>query len=259
MPKTKKRQVKTLIYDIETSPIIGYTWGVWQQNVIEVQEDWQILTVAWRWLGEKKVHVIGQDDFKGYKPGVNNDKKVVQKIHELFDEADIIVAHNGNSFDAKKCRARMIQHKMLPPSPYKQIDTKVLAKRYGAFTRNSLKSLAKDLDISQKGDPGGFKTWLGCLAGDPKAWKTMKKYNVMDIPPLEELYMNFLPWITNHPNAGTTLQNHGICPKCESDRLQKRGFNTKAAGKVQRYQCQNCGGWCSEASVRKKGRVVNAN
>lgn len=240
----EERKPRILIYDIETSPLIGYTWGVWQQDVVEVIEEWQILTVAWKWYGEKKVHCIGQDDFKDYKPGVNNDLNVVKKIHELFSEANIVIAHNGNSFDQKKCQARMMVHGMNPPSPYKQIDTKIIAKRYAAFTRNNLKWLAKDLNVAQKGDSGGFETWKGCLKGDPKSWKQMKKYNRQDIPPLEDLYSKFLPWITNHPNMGRLTDRPDACPKCSAvGQMNKEGFSYTAVGKKQQWSCKACGGW----------------
>lgn len=253
-----EREARVLIYDIETSPIIGYTWGVWDTNVIEIIDDYQILTVAWKWLGEKTVHCIGQDDMKGYKPGVNNDKEVVKKIHELMDEADIVVAHNGNSFDQKKVQARMMIHKMRPPSPYKQIDTKLIAKRYAAFTRNNLKWLNKDLKLdNQKGDPGGFETWQGCLAGDKKAWKRMKKYNKGDITSLEDLYLEFLPWVTNHPNMARIKNLPDACPKCGvPGKMQSRGTRVTNASKFLRYQCQACGGWGSAVKAFGKDEDV---
>lgn len=238
---------RTLIYDIETSPIISYNWGIWQQNAIKVVEDWQILTVAWKWLGDKKVQVIGQDDFKDYKAGVNNDKSITKLIHELFNEADIIVAHNGDSFDQKKCQARMITHDLPPPSPYKQVDTKKLAKRYGAFTSNRLADLAKQLDVSLKGSAGGFETWTGCLAGDKKAWRKMKQYNKQDIPPLEELYLKFRPWHTAHPAVNVMNESPDACPKCGvAGRMHKSGTRTTKTNTYRRYQCQACGGWSQQ-------------
>lgn len=249
---SKKKKPRILIYDIEASPIIGYTWGIWQQNVVEVIDDWQILSVAWKWHGEKKIHCVGQDDFPNWEPGVNNDVSVVRQIHKLFDEADIVVAHNGNRFDQKKCNARMMVHGLKPPSPYKQVDTMLVAKRYGAFTSNRLKSLAEDLKVQQKGNAGGFETWKGCLKGDKKAWKTMKQYNRDDIPPLEDLYVKFLPWITNHPNVARLLDESEGCPKCGSKKLQSRGYRVTNVTKYRRAQCQDCGGWCSFRMAERK-------
>lgn len=240
-------KAKILIYDIETSPIIAYTWGVWQTDVIEVLHDWQVLSVAWKWLGESTSHVIGQDDFNDYKPGVNNDIHVIEKIHELFDEADVVVAHNGNSFDQKKVQARMAIHGMMPPSPYKQVDTKLVAKRFGAFTRNNLKHLANDLQTrNKKGDAGGFETWQGCLAGSKTAWKTMKKYNKQDITTLEDLYLKLLPWMQNHPNIANIIGSEEACPKCGSKNIHYRGYARTNVCTYHRIQCQDCGGWGRE-------------
>jgi hypothetical protein len=247
-----ERKTNILCYDIETSPIIGYTWGVWQTDVIQIKEDWQILSVAWKWVGEKKVHCLGQDDFPDYKPGVNNDFELVKKIHELFDKADVVIAHNGNRFDQPKCQARMMIHGLKPPSPYKQLDTKIIAKRYASFTRNNLKWLAKDLKVNQKGDPGGFETWEGCLAGDPKSWAKMKKYNKQDIPPLEDIYLKLRPWVTNHPNMARIGDRPDACPKCGANNSRKKeGCSYTTVGKKQQYSCTKCGGWCTDRTPLK--------
>ena len=54
---------RILIYDLESAPNVGYTWRKWDQNVIEFVQEWYILTVAWKWLGEKKVYVEGLPDY----------------------------------------------------------------------------------------------------------------------------------------------------------------------------------------------------
>lgn len=241
-----QRDAKILLWDIETSPIIGYSWGVWQTDLIEVLYDWQVLSIAWKWLGDKKTHVIGQDDFKDWKPGFNNDIHVIEKAHSLLDEADLVVAHNGDSFDQRKVTARMMVHQMKPPSPYKQVDTKKIAKRYASFSRNNLKYLANDLkNKNKKSNPGGFSTWEGCLKGDKKSWKKLKEYNKQDIESLEELYLKLLPWIQNHPNLGRLTNQIEVCPKCGSSKLQKQGYRVSNVAKYQRMQCQDCGGWCA--------------
>ena len=238
-----QRIARGLVWDIETSPIISYNWGIWEQNAIEVIEDYQILSIAWQWVGEKKVYCIGQDDFKDYKPGVNNDESVVRELWKLLDECDYAVAHNGDSFDVKKANTRFMAYDLPPPSPYKQIDTKKIAKRVSGFTSNRLKDLARELHVAQKGDPGGFATWKGCLAGDKKAWKRMKKYNKQDIPPLMDLYLKFRPW----DNSGFPLNVHEgrphACPRCGQDTMIKgmkyRATNTNL---YQYYRCKDCGG-----------------
>lgn len=246
----KSNKARILAWDIETSPLICYTWQTYQTDVIEVIEDFQILTVAWQWVGEKKVHVIGQDDFKGYKPGVNDDTNIVKKIHELLCEADAEIAHRGDAFDVKKAQARMMIRGLEPPTPFRQIDTLKIAKRVGGFTSNRLKNLAKDLNVAQKGDPGGFETWKGCLAGDKKAWKKMKQYNKQDIPPLVDLYLKFRAWDKQAIPMNVLNGDYDSCPKCGENKGFVKNYkyrHNKTGNMYQYLKCRSCSG-----SVQKR-------
>ena len=59
---------RILLYDLETSPILGYVWTLWKTNVIEVVEDWYLLSAAWQWYGEDQIHFARKA--KGYANGV---------------------------------------------------------------------------------------------------------------------------------------------------------------------------------------------
>lgn len=244
--------MKTLLWDIETSPIISYNWGIYEQNAIEVVEDWQILCFAYKWLDEEEVHIVSQDDFPLYRPGVNNDLMVVAKAHQLFDEADVVIGHNGIAFDTKKAQARMLIHGLYPPSPFKQIDTKRVAKRYAGFTSNKLDDLGEVLGLGRKASAGGFETWKGCMRGDSKSWETMKQYNKQDVLLLEEIYLRLRPWIDNHPAVNIVDNRPSACPKCGVGPLHKRGSRkVNKTSLVQRYQCLSCGGWSQSRKTEK--------
>lgn len=235
--------MRTLIYDIETSPSLGYVWGKWQQDVIQFKEEWYILCFAYKWLDEKKTHIVALPDFKLYKKDPTNDREVVQKLHDLFSEADVVIAHNGNSFDQKKSQARMLYHGMNPPQPYQQLDTKLIARRHFNFTSNKLDDLGEVLKVGKKLQTGGFSTWLGCMAGDKKAWDKMKKYNKQDVVLLEKVYLKMRPWTANHPAVNVIDNLPEACPKCGKGPLQARGYATTKTNRYRRSQCQSCGGW----------------
>lgn len=133
----------------------------------------------------------------------------------------------------------MVSLGLPPPAPYKQLDTKKIAKKYFSFTSNKLDDLGRYLGIGQKLDTGGYGLWLGCEEGDPKAWKKMKRYNKQDVVLLEEVYLKLRPWIANHP----AVDNRDNCPKCNSANMQKRGYGFNKTSKYQRFQCMDCGGW----------------
>jgi hypothetical protein len=237
-------KTRCLIYDIETAPIIGTVWGKWEQNLIWSIQDWYILGFSWRWLGErKKTQSAFMHTYKLYKKDPTSDYEIVKKLHELFDEADIVVAHNGNSFDQKKAQARMIIHGFDPPSPYQQIDTKLVAKRNFNFTSNKLDDLGTYFGYGNK-----MKTdkdlWRKCMAGDLKAWDYMQRYCDRDVELLEKIYLKMRAWDKQHPNLANIENKPDLCPKCGSDKgMMGQGQIYTKTGVFQRVQCKACGSY----------------
>jgi hypothetical protein len=185
---------KVLILDIETAPMVGYVWSLWDQNIPlnMLQRDWFMLSFSAKWLGspESEIHYKDQRGKKG--KSLQNDKPLLQRLHKLMDEADCILTQNGISFDIKKINAKFIEHNMEPPSPYKQIDTLRMAKKLFGFTSNKLEYMTKKFCVKYKkqehAEFSGFKLWDECLRGNIKAWKCMEKYNTFDVLSLEELF-----------------------------------------------------------------------
>ena len=44
---------KILFFDIQTSPILGWTWGTWEQNMIRKERDWVIMSFSYKFKGGK--------------------------------------------------------------------------------------------------------------------------------------------------------------------------------------------------------------
>lgn len=243
--------MKILLYDIETAPLISYNWGIYQQDAIRVVKQWHILSFAYKWLDGKKTHVYGLIDYPGYRKDPSNDRKLVEHLHRLFDEADVIIAHNGNRFDQKKVHARFAFHGLLPPQPYEQIDTRQVASRYFAFTSNRLNDLGEYLGVGHKVPTGGFALWEGCMRGEKRAWKIMKQYNRQDVILLEQVYLALRPWMTAHPAVNVINAKADGCPVCGKGPLHKRGLRSTKISTFQRYQCQACGAWTRERIGQK--------
>lgn len=235
--------------DIETAPILAYVWGLFKQFVglDQIVRDWTILSVTWKWLGEDKTHYVDTYE-NGRAKDVCDDSKLLVKLWKVLDEADIVVTQNGIQFDIKKINARFIQAGMLPPSPFKQVDTKVEAVKIARFTSNKLAWLAKILNGSEKDKHSefpGFELWKECLARNPRAWAAMKQYNPIDVIETEAAYLKLRPYIIGHPNVANYLpgQTEPACPKCGSDLVQHRGTARTQTGVYRRMHCTACGGW----------------
>ncbi|MEL7422985.1 MAG: ribonuclease H-like domain-containing protein, partial [Bacteroidota bacterium] len=127
------------------------------------------------------------------------------------------------------------------------IDTLRIAKREFRFDSNKLEYIAKVLGVEEKDQHKefpGFELWAECMAGNPKAWKEMRLYNVQDVITLEQVYLKLRPWATNHPNVMVNKDSEEhACPKCGGTHLHRRGYQYTNTGKYQRYQCTDCGGW----------------
>ena len=181
-------------------------------------------------------HVL---DFYGY-----SDERVVRGLWKLFDEADIIVGHNGRAFDAKTMNARWIKHGLVPPSPYRFIDTLTMVKDTTRLPRNKLESVGRYYNIGKKLEHEGFSLWTKCMEGDPEAWAKMRRYNEQDVRLDEEAYMLFRPWYKRHPNVALYYQDgQKRCIVCGGLHLEdEHGHDTYTNASVfPSFRCQDCG------------------
>lgn len=232
--------MRIALFDIETAPYLGWVWEKYDTNVIEFERSNYMLCFSFKWLDSGKIETHALPDFPTYKKDKHNDKELVMKLWQLMSEADIIIAHNGDSFDVKKSNARMIVHGLNPPEPYKTVDTLKLARKYFKFASNKLDDLGKDLLLGRKLPHTGFHLWKGCMNGDEQSWKLMKQYNRQDVLLLEKVYLKFRPWSQNHPTVAPGTED---CPNCGGKR-ERRGFSITARGtKRRKLQCTKCGAW----------------
>lgn len=246
---------KILIYDIECTPTLGWTYGLWQTNVIKVEKQPILMSFSYMWYNDKDIYneKISQSDLKKW-----SDKKLAIKLRDLFTEADIVIAHNANRFDNKVANAAFLRNNLTPPSPFKTIDTLQVARSVARLGSNSLNSLGELFGLGTKSEVSHGQLWYKCLQGDKESWNLLEVYNNQDVELLCALYEKLLPYIKNHPNLGDIEQIDGVCPKCLSHKLKKEGTHSRRGGRVQSYSCGNCGGWCNAATILKpNGRLVN--
>lgn len=247
---TKKIQSpKVLIYDIETAPILGYVWSLWENNVAlnQIKSDWHILSWSAKWLDSKEIMYMDQRNAKK----IDDESAILKVLWKLLDDCDICITQNGKRFDQKKLNARFLFHGFPPPSSYKHIDTKQIASRHFAFTSNKLEYMTDKFNIKYKKIKHtkfpGFELWTECLKGNVKAWDEMKKYNSYDVLSLEELYKKLIPWDKTVDFSLYNKDKAYLC-SCGSKVKAKNGFHYTAVGKYQRYKCSSCNREISDRS-----------
>lgn len=240
--------LKILILDIETSPLKAYVWSRWRQNIYLDQtiSEWFMICWSAKWLGSDEYIydcVTPEEILK------EDDERITKKLWGLLDQATIVIAHNGVSFDIPKINSRFLMHRLPPPSPYRQIDTRIVASKQFGFSSNKLDALAGYFNIEHK-DKTDFQLWVDCLNGDQKALDYMLSYNIKDIAILEKVYLRLRPWIKNHPNVGIYMErDHKVCPSCGSSNISEDGSSYYT--NVNKYTMHRCGG-CGAVSRERR-------
>lgn len=238
------RTSKILVFDLETSPLVAYVWGLFKQNIPidRIIQDWYLICWSAKWLGSSET-LSSSLYYEGNVIGRDAEKYAVQEMWELLDEAEIVVAHNAARFDVPKINAKFLEYGLPEPSPYKVVDTLSIAKSRFKFTSNKLDYIAHFL--GQEGKKGtGFSLWARCMENDPTAIQEMIDYCVQDVDELEKVYLALRGWDKRHPSIAVHTDDETICcGTCGSENLepleQKRAVTSVSAFQV--YRCNNCG------------------
>lgn len=251
---TKKPRI--LYYDIETSLAKSYHFNYWKTNigVKQMIEASHMLSHAWCWGedGEVFSSILTKKEALA-----KDDERIVLEAWSLFDQADIIVAHNGKRFDVNKCNGYFLKYGLPKPSPFKVIDTLEIAKKNFNLPFKSLEYLAKFLDVELKLDVGGIETWIGCDKGEQEALDTMEFYNKGDIITLREIHKRLKGWDNNGVNIALYNDNHdAVCTHCGSDDVSVLSdkFAYTPNRKYQVYRCNSC-----QAVLRSNTKQGNGN
>lgn len=242
--------MKILQIDIETAPNLAHVWGMFNQNIAPKQIQATGYTLCWAAKWYKKRGVMFMSTFN------DGPEEMVKGAWRLLDEADAVVHYNGSRFDVPTLNKEFLKDGLLPPSPYKQIDLLRTVRQQFRFHSNKLDEVLRQLGMQAKVQHKGHELWTECMAGDPKAWAQMERYNKRDVAIMEGLYTKLLPWIKTHPNYGLYVDStRPVCAKCGSDKMTKQGTKKTTTQIYQQFQCQDCGSWLRDRLNDTPARV----
>ena len=233
-PATKN--LRLLVIDIETAPNIAHVWGLYNQNIgiNQIVEPGRILGYAYKWVGEKGVHWVDEQD---------GHQAMIAKAHELLSEADVAIHFNGTKFDIPHFNREFLLAGLTPPKPFKQIDLLRTVRKQFRFASGKLDYVSQQLGLGAKVKHEGHALWVACMNGDAKAWARMGKYARQDVALTEKLFHVLLPWLTSVPHLGQLAKAEGGCWACGSEKLTRDGACTAYVTSYPLHQCANCGAW----------------
>lgn len=242
-----KKDTPNLLYlDIETTQILGKSWVAYDTNLTRVIRPSYILSFAVAKNDESiKVHKL--PDYKTFRKDHRDDTALMEELRNYLNWADVVIAHNGDGFDLKKIRTRLLINGLFPSSPYETIDTLKLCRSIFGFPINKLDFVCRLLGIGRKLPHLGLDMWDECEDNpkNVKIWTMLAKYNAHDIYLLRELYKKIRAWAPNIPNMNAISGNKDQCPRCSSFNTIKNGYRmklkTRTSKRYQRHLCHQCG------------------
>ena len=247
-----------LILDVETAPLRGFIWQLWKQNVYidQIISEWFMLTWSAKWLHNPNIMSAKLTPEEALE---ENDKRIITELWNVLNDADIVIAHNGDQFDIPKIKTRFLLHGLPPTTFYHQIDTKKVASKEFGFSSNKLDFLAQQFGYGHKIHTE-FSLWDRCLKGDESALTEMSIYNNQDVVLLEKVYLKLRPYIKNHPNVTLYDDKHGNrCPSCGGKNLHKEDFFYTHVNKFPVYRCQSCGALSRDRKAVKREVITNVS
>lgn len=240
--------LKVLAFDIETSPSMVYTFSLFKpylspEHIIEPSR-----MICWsaQWANHPDPSQHGGRTVQFQSEYHSSRQQMLQELHDLISEADVVITYNGKKFDWPWIVGEFIAEGFPPLPPVQHIDLYQVIRRNSRFLSNKLDYVAGRLLDKRKVPHQGLELWKGCLAGDEKSWKVMRRYAKQDTALLPKLWNLVRPF-----TRGANAVHAGIpdgCPSCGSVERQSRGYYRTKASVYKRYRCKDCGHWYRTAT-----------
>jgi uncharacterized protein YprB with RNaseH-like and TPR domain len=249
-PKLKKPKI--LYFDLETSLMQVYTFGIWNVNIAgnRITKHSHILSNSWAYDDEEVQGIrLTPEQVKN-----SDDLMVVVDTIKAIEGADILVSYNGVKFDRKVLNTRALHHGLPPIRWCKQFDVMVEVKKNFRFPSNSMENVSRYLGLDGKVTTSGNRLWERCFEWwnheeCDKALADMLYYGKHDITVTRNLYKRIKGWdksavnvglITKEINGVNTKDNHELlCCHCGSNDVDNIG--SKAYTSVSSFDIYRCG------------------
>ena len=234
---------KRLIFDIETSPNIGWFWQAhWKTRIgtHQIREERKVICISYKWENEPKVYNLRWDENK-------EDATMLKEFTTILEQADEAVTHNGDRFDIPWLRTRCAILGLPFPTYIKSLDTFKKVKSMFNFQSNALNYIAKVLGLGGKINiaPEVWETVVFTPAKYKEyedAMGVMLEYCDYDVVLLEDVFHKILSYIkpVSHVGIAQGKDRHS-CPNCGSEDISYLKHTVTATGIVKRHMgCNNC-------------------
>ncbi len=238
--KIKDQKLKVLFYDIETSPMLVWTFMIGQKVSLQhgqIEQEGKVISIQYMFEGDKHAKALTWDN--------GDDSIMLEEFVHILNSANLVIGQNSRSFDQKVLNWRLNVLNLTPVTDVVMLDTLTLA-------RNSFKAPSNKLDYrSSRYGFGGkdkmeFADWIGVVKGNKKSLQKMVKYGIKDTEDTQKLFWKELPYYRSLPISLAALvkepkEAKPSCPRCAAAKQKKFDVYPTASGNKLRFTCRSCG------------------
>jgi len=257
----EKKKLKVLYFDLETSLMQAYTFGIWQVNIpaSRIIKHSHLLSNSWAYDDEPVQGIrLTPEQVK-----ISDDLMVVVDTIRAIENCDLLVSFNGLKFDKKVLNTRALHHGLPPIRWGKQLDLMAESKRNFRFPSNSMENISRYLGLEGKIATSSSRLWERCAEYEnyevcDAALQEMLTYGLQDIEVTRNLHKRLMGWTKSAINIGmmtkeinnvNTKDNHELlCCHCGSKDVDLLG--SKAYTSISSFSVYRCG----ESSCRGLNR-----
>lgn len=208
---------------------MGLFWKASKKTWIDpsnVIQEKAIICICWKWEGDDEVHALTWDN--------GNDREMIREFLEVAEEADELVAHNGDRFDLKWFHTQCLQYDLDPIPEPKTVDTLVVARRRFYLNSNRLEYLGKLLFDEDKDKPS-FEVWKEItLNPDSDVLDDMVAYCKRDVRLLERVYNKMARFHKAKSHVGVLEgKPKWTCAHCGTENVRRKKRRVTSKGTVQ--------------------------
>jgi len=174
-------QANILYLDIETSKSLYYSYGAKVPSKYlradDLVKEWFMICWSASYVGKDTVwsQSVTPQAARDW-----DDSKIVKRLWELMNAAEIISGHNVQGFDFKRCNTRFVKHGLPPIVGKKYLDTLKVVRSALALNHNNLDYVAKWYGMEGK-EHVTDDDWRAALKGDKPTLDKILHYNITDV------------------------------------------------------------------------------
>ena len=232
-----KKGLKVAYLDIETSPYLVWTYGIFKTTISPTQiEQDTMITSAVLLYEDNKVPIV-----MNWNPNIKDkDKQLLKDLMKHIRDAEVIIMQNGDKFDAPIIQDRLFKVGLEPLKNIITLDTLLWSKRSFKRASHSLNYRSKVCNLGGK-IRQDMSDCIDVAKGNDTKQKQRTKYNIKDVLDTRTIFWKELDYYSLPASALNILSKYQdaipICIKCAAKRQKRYDISQTPQYNI----CRSCG------------------